>query len=94
MASVAAVQISALWQTLLSMQVVESQKHMQPQSVTHSMEELSDMPVKELKSMLQTRNISYAGSLATSYAVALLPWPDMPYKGCPRKVKDDVSFGE
>ena len=50
------------------------------------------MPVKELKSMLQTRNISYAGSLATSHTIALLASADVPHKGRHKKANDNVQF--
>ncbi|CAL5228256.1 g11358 [Coccomyxa viridis] len=42
-------------------QVVASHKSSQPQAVKQSREELSGMPVRELKTMLQSRNISFAG---------------------------------
>ena len=50
------------------------------------------MPVKELKSMLQTRNISYAGSLATSHTFALLALADVPHKGHHKKADNNVHF--
>ena len=44
--------------------MVASHKSSQPQAVKQSREELSGMPVRELKTMLQSRNISFAGGVA------------------------------
>ena len=45
-------------------QVVESHKPSQPPAAKQSREELSEMPVRDLKTMLQSRNISFIGGAA------------------------------
>ena len=52
--------------THCGLQVVESHKAQQPQAIAQSREELSEMPVRALKTMLQSKNISFAGCV-TSY---------------------------
>ena len=48
------------------LQVVESHNAQQPQPNAQTKEELSEMPVRALKTMLQSKNISFAGC-TTSY---------------------------
>ena len=56
--------LMALMQGISYVQVVESHKPAQPQQppIPQSKEALSEMPVRELKTMLQARHISYTGA--------------------------------
>ena len=56
--------LTALTHGISHVQVVESHKHAQPQQqpIPESKEALSVMPVRELKTMLQARHISYTGA--------------------------------